>query len=284
LSVTKPKVFSSEADTGSREENTIKQGVTESFRFNLNRKDSKARATAWLDFWNGDTPIYANERHKRLHYQDIARDIAAHIPGSEALVLDYGCGEALSAQRVAEGCERLYLYDAAPFVRSKLSKRFRDAPRIEILEDGALAAIEDASLDLVVANSLIQYVRPEGLPALLALWRSKLKPGGRLLLSDIPAPSSGAALSDTLALLEFGWRGGFLVASLMSLARLYFSDYRRLRREYGFFAYEPGAIEELLRREGFSASRLPRNIGHNQGRFSFLASKVCGAGRSQDDK
>jgi hypothetical protein len=34
------KVFSSEVDAGSREENTIKQGILEPFRFNRNWKDA----------------------------------------------------------------------------------------------------------------------------------------------------------------------------------------------------------------------------------------------------
>ncbi|QGM47106.1 amidase family protein [Methylocystis heyeri] len=37
------RVFSSEVDTGSREENTIKQGDLDSFRFNPNRKESRVR-------------------------------------------------------------------------------------------------------------------------------------------------------------------------------------------------------------------------------------------------
>jgi hypothetical protein len=36
-------VFSSEVDANSREENTIKQGILENFRFNQNRKFSKNR-------------------------------------------------------------------------------------------------------------------------------------------------------------------------------------------------------------------------------------------------
>jgi hypothetical protein len=36
------RVFSSEVDAGSREENTIKQGIREFFRFNLNRKNSES--------------------------------------------------------------------------------------------------------------------------------------------------------------------------------------------------------------------------------------------------
>jgi hypothetical protein len=52
------------------------------------------QARAWLDFWNGETFIYANERHKQRHYEMVARDIAMHIPGPASRVLDYGCGEA----------------------------------------------------------------------------------------------------------------------------------------------------------------------------------------------
>jgi hypothetical protein len=175
---------------------------------------------------------------------------------------------------MAEGCARLYLYDAAPNVRRKLERRFAAEPRIEIVQDGALEKLEDASLDLVAANSLIQYVPVGETSRLLALWRSKLKPEGRLLLSDIPTATAGAALGDVMALLEFSWRGGFVAAALASLARLYFSDYRRLRKELGFSAYEPGSLEELLRRGGFEPARLRRNIGHNQRRFSLLASKL----------
>ncbi len=164
----------------------------------------------------------------------------------------------------------LLLYDAAPLVREKLRARFGNEPRIEILEDGTLGAVTDASLDLVVANSLIQYLGPSVFSRLLDLWRAKLKTGGRLLLADIPTPRSNP-LTDAAALLRFGWRGGFFGAALASLARLYLSDYRRLRKELGFFRYGAEELEGLLRRRGYGASRLSRNVGHNQGRLCFVA-------------
>ena len=58
-------------------------------------------AKSWLDFWNGDKAIYACDRHKELHYEAVARDLSAHIPSPDALALDYGCGEALSAAAMA---------------------------------------------------------------------------------------------------------------------------------------------------------------------------------------
>ena len=111
-------------------------------------------AKSWLDFWNGDTAIYACDRHRELHYEAVARDLSAHVPTPDSLVLDYGCGEALFAARLARECGTLMLYDAAPLVREKLRARFWNEPRIEILDDGTLGAVTDASLDLVVANSL----------------------------------------------------------------------------------------------------------------------------------
>jgi len=162
------------------------------------------------------------------------------------------------------------LYDAAPLVREKLRARFGNEPRIEILEDGTLGAVTDASLDLVVANSLIQYLEPGEFSRLLDLWRAKLKAGGRLLLADIPTPQSNS-LNDAAALLRFGWRGGFFGAASASLARLYLSDYRRLRKDLGFSRYGAEELEGLLFRRGYAASRLPRNVGHNQGRLCFIA-------------
>jgi SAM-dependent methyltransferase len=237
-------------------------------------------ANSWLDFWNGDTAIYACDRHKELHYEAVARDLRAHIPSPDSLVLDYGCGEALSAARLAQDCGTLLLYDAAPHVREKLRARFGREAGIGIMEDGALKAVDETSLDLVVANSLIQYLAPNEFSQLLDLWRAKLKADGRLLLADIPTPQSGA-LNDAAALLRFGWRGGFFFAALSSLARLYFSDYRRLRNELGFSRYRAGELEGLLRRHGYDARLSPRNIGHNQSRLCFIAQREDQIGASE---
>ena len=75
----------------------------------------------WREYWNTDHPIYVNARHRLLHYEGLARDIAARIPSPDAVVLDWGCGEAEAADRVARGCKTLYLFDTAPNVRVRAS-------------------------------------------------------------------------------------------------------------------------------------------------------------------
>jgi SAM-dependent methyltransferase len=224
----------------------------------------------WRDFWNQDTPIYVSERHKVLHYWLIANDIARLVTPSDAVVLDYGCGEALSANRVASRCARLYLVDAAPLVRDRLRERFENDQRIAVLAPERMDSIPDGSVDLIVVNSLVQYLSLDELRGLLALWRSKLKTEGRLVLADV-VPPDVSPLKDAGALLSFAWKGGFLRDALIGLVRTALSDYRKVRNELGLSQYAESEMLELLRDTGFSAERRRPNIGHNQARMTFLA-------------
>ena len=227
----------------------------------------------WRDFWNQDTPIYVSERHKTLHYRLIARDIAALVPAPDAVVLDYGCGEALSAERVAARCGRLYLCDAAPLVRERLRERFGHDERVTVLSPEDVTGLPDGSLDLLVANSLVQYLSLNELRDLLRLSRAKLKPDGRLILADVIPPDVNP-LTDARALLSFAWQGGFLKNALIGLARTAASDYRTLREELGLAQYGEAEMIELLDDMGFAAERRRPNMGHNQARMTFVARPV----------
>ena len=224
----------------------------------------------WRDFWNQDTPIYVSERHKVLHYARIARDLAGLIPSPGARVLDYGSGEALSADRVAAKCATLYLCDAAPLVREGLRTRFAGEARIVVLSPEDAEALPDASLDVIVANSLIQYLSLDELRAFLALARLKLNPDGGLILADV-IPPDVSPVTDASALLSFAWKGGFLGAALAGLARTAVSDYRKLRDEIGLAQYDETEMVEILTEAGFTAERLPQNVGHNNSRMAFRA-------------
>ena len=227
----------------------------------------------WRDYWNQDTPIYTGERHKLLHYRLVANDIIGLIPSGDGVVLDYGCGEALFADRVAAKCSRLYLSDAAPLVRDRLNERFGGNKRISVLSPDDVSNLDDASLDLIVVNSLLQYLSLDELRALLKLWQVKLKGSGRLVLADV-IPPDVSPVTDARALLSFAWRGGFLRSALLGLARTAFSEYRKIREEIGLSQYSEEEMIEILDEAGFSAGRAPRNLGHNPARMTFVARPV----------
>jgi len=224
----------------------------------------------WRDYWNQDTPIYSGERHKLLHYRLVANDIIKLIPGPTAVILDYGCGEALFADRVAGRCGHLYLSDAAPLVRERLSQRLSDNPKVSVLAPDDVSGLGQATLDLIVVNSLLQYLSLDELRGLLAVWRAKLTSDGRLVIADVVPPDL-SPVTDARALLSFAWTGGFLKSAVVGLGRTAFSDYRRIRGAIGLSQYHETEMLDILRHAGFRAERAPENLGHNQARMTFVA-------------
>ncbi|MGH6818044.1 MAG: class I SAM-dependent methyltransferase [Methylovirgula sp.] len=225
------------------------------------------------DFWNGDQVLYVNSRHRALYYADVGKEVAALLPSPEAVVLDYGCGEALAADFLAEKCARLYLYDPIPKIEALLRTRNKANPKIAVLDRDGLEALPDASLDLMICNSVLQYLSREECGALVAFAAVKLKLGGRLVVADIILPHVDA-LTDSWALVEFAYRGGFLFAALRGLFSTFFSRYRRRRGRTGLTTFAIPDMQRLLSTRGFEARRFDRNIGHNQARMTFIAKRV----------
>lgn len=224
----------------------------------------------WLSFWNSPNKIYVNDRHRDVHYRDVALQIRSLVPSPTATVLDYGCGEATRADLVAEACGRLMLSDGAPMVRESMKARFRDNQKISVLSPEEVAALAPGSIDLIVLNSVAQYLKLPELEALLALFGKLLAPGGRLVLGDVIPPNT-SAVTEVNALMQLAWKNGFVVPALGGLLRTLFSDYRALRSRLGLSHYTEAEIIAVLEKAGYSAQRRYPNIEHNQARMTFVA-------------
>jgi SAM-dependent methyltransferase len=228
---------------------------------------------SWIEFWDSEHAIYVNDRHKHLHAQNVGRDIARHIRAPDAILLDHGCGEALYAAEIAAQCGRLILCEAAPAVRSRLAARVAGNEKIVVIGPEGVDGLPDDALDLVIANSLVQYLTRDELARLLDGWRRKLKPGGELIVADVIPPDVNR-LTDALSLLRFAWWGGFLGAAFFGLVRTAFSDYGKVRSQLGFAMYREGEFLSLLRAHGYDAERIQPNFGHNQTRMTFRGTRT----------
>jgi ubiquinone/menaquinone biosynthesis C-methylase UbiE len=224
----------------------------------------------WIDYYDSTHTIYASRLHRALHFQVIARDIIGYISSPDAVVLDYACGEALSAANVAEACGNLYLAEPAPGVRGRLIARFAPNTKIRVRSLDDLRKMAEKSVDLVVMNSVAQYMTPAELDSAFTVIRRLLKPGGRLVLGDILRPEVGM-FRDVLALLRFALAHGFLKDALIGLMSTALSDYRQLRSRVGLQRYGEAEMIAKLTTAGFTASRAGRNIGHNPWRMTFVA-------------
>jgi ubiquinone/menaquinone biosynthesis C-methylase UbiE len=224
----------------------------------------------WVDYYDSTHTIYASKLHRDLHFELIARDIIGYISSAEAVVLDYACGEALSAAKVAEACGKLILAEPAPGVRGRLIARFAPSTKIRVRSLQDLRKMEEKSVDLAIMNSVAQYMTPAELDAAFATIQRLLKPNGRLILGDILRPEVGM-LRDVLALLRFAATHRFLKDAVIGLVSTALSDYRQLRSRVGLQRYSEAEITAKLAISGFSASRAHVNIGHNPWRMTFVA-------------
>lgn len=231
----------------------------------------------WIDYYDSTHTIYASKLHRDLHFQGVARDIIGYIPSPDAVVLDYSCGEALSAATVAEACGMLILAEPAPGVRGRLIARYAPNTKVAVRSLDDLRNMPEVSIDLVVMNSVAQYMKPEELDTAFAVIRRLLKPNGRLVLGDILRPEVGMP-RDVLALLTFAARDGFLKDALIGLVKTALSDYRELRTKVGLQRYSEPEMLAKLAKAGFDAVRAPDNIGHNRWRMTFVARLAPEAG------
>src|ERR1700688_1887034 len=208
----------------------------------------------WIDYYDSTHTIYASRLHRDLHFQLIARDIIGYISSPAAVVLDYACGDALSAAKVAATCGQLILAEPAPGVRGRLIARFAPDTRIRVRSLDDITTMPEDSVDLVVMNSVAQYMTPAELDAAFAVIRRLLKPGGRLVLGDILRPEVGM-IRDVIALLRFAVTHGFLIDALIGLISTALSDYRQLRGRVGLQRYSEAEMTAKLAASGFTGSR-----------------------------
>ena len=157
-------------------------------------------------------------------------------------MLDYGCGEALSADRVAEPVSRLILCEPAPNVRVMLGARFAGNDKIAVRKPEDVAMMPAGSMDVIVMHSVTQYLRARELDALLKMFRRLLKPGGLLVLGDV-IPHKLSALDGCAGAAPIRPAGGVFLGGLRGLIRTYFSDYWRLRKSLGLARYDAAEID-----------------------------------------
>jgi SAM-dependent methyltransferase len=155
-------------------------------------------------------------------------------------------------------------------VRAGIAARFAGNAKIRAVAPEDVERVADRSFDLIVLHSVAQYLSPNELAKLFALFHRLLNADGVLVVSDVIPPDL-AASTDALALLRFGAANGFFVAAVIGLVRTVLSDYWRLRTRYGLTRYGEAAMTEKLAAAGFVAQRTPQNIGHNQARVAFMA-------------
>jgi SAM-dependent methyltransferase len=196
-------------------------------------------------------------------------------------VLDFGCGFGFVARMLAPRVAEVWFWDPSPNMRRVAEWTTADVPNASFLDIAAdLAGRCDAAgwmgptFDLILVNSVAQYMAASEFWGWLPRWRSMLAEDGVLVLSDLIPPAHGG-LSDIADLLRFGARRGWPLRAAVDAVggiRNYWRTSRNVpllrvgRDELIRRAAESDLnVEVLARNSGTSGSVGPSFSGRAQG-------------------
>lgn len=224
-------------------------------------------ATSWSDYWEG----VAFHQHifvvEARDYVDRLRLSVRLRPGDR--VLDFGSGFGHVVELLAPSVASVGFWDIAARMRRATEQRTAALATAELVDlSGPLPAGAVGAFDLVLANSVVQYMAAPELAGWLPRWGALLAPGGRIVLSDIPSPLTSAA-GELLGMLRFAARHGFLLRAIrdgLQEARRYF----RSRASADLLRWTPDEFVRMVEDRGLTATVLPVNLTHRSERFSVV--------------
>lgn len=191
---------------------------------------------------------------------------------SQMSALDFGCGFGFMADELASRVREVYLWDASENMRRLASRKVARHNNVRFLDLSTPDLISaEHSFDLILVNSVVQYMSKEDFSAWLKRWRCLLAPQGSLVISDIIMPGQSFLL-DLLAYLVFGAREGFLVHTLWNTLKQ-FSRYLRVRRKRPLTRYSREELQEQASAAGLSVRFLPENITYRTRRLAAVLSQ-----------
>ena len=224
----------------------------------------------WVEFWNTDTNFYAPKRYTRLYFRTIARAVGVLVPLKDKMLLNFGCGEAGETQEFTDQGARVLLFDPAREMERRNRVRYAGMQDVSVLSAADIEQLPEKSLDVIVVNSVVQYMRKEEFAALAGFLRRRLKDDGVLIIGDVVPPNVGM-VRDTASYLYATLKQGVLLSWLSGFVRIALSSYRDARRRLGFTTWEEHEMLTALREAGYSARRERTNLTLSQTRMTFTA-------------
>jgi SAM-dependent methyltransferase len=210
---------------------------------------ASAPADAWLRYWE------RLRRHTVL--RDEARFYVGRLLGAVGMkpyarVLDFGCGYGLVAAVLASEVGEVVLWDVSPPMRRRAAETVAHVGNARVVDRVS------GAFDVILVNSVVQYINDVHRRRWLRRWRGWLEPSGVVVLSDVPGGCGGRLvdLADTLRLYAREGRLGVLVRErLRDLL-----SYRRAARESPLVHVSPETLRREAAAAGFTTRVLPESL------------------------
>ena len=219
-------------------------------------------------------PAYWADMDHRHIFTVEARDYVARLRKAVPVrptdrVLDFGCGFGHVVELLAPSVAAVGFWDVAAVMRRATAKRTAALGTVTLVDlGGPVPGDAVGTVDLLLANSVVQYMTADEFAGWLSRWRTLLAPEGRIVLSDVPVPGA-SVVGELLVMLRFAARHGFLLRAVRDGVREA-GRYARFRNAADLTCWAPDDIVRLAGEFGLTARILPANLTHRSGRFSVL--------------
>ena len=233
---------------------------------------------SWDAYWEElreEPEIFAAEA------AEYVRRLTQAIPiDSSTRLLDFGCGFGFVGNLLSLQAGAVFLWDASPTMRRRAQRntKGRDNVRFVDLSD-AHGVPPDVRFDLILVNSVVQYMSVDELNGWLVRWRNLLAPTGRLVVSDL-IPPDHATSSDLTGLLKLSARSGLITKFLLGRLRE-FRRYWRMRQSAPLARMSQDELRARAAAAGLVVDFLPANLTHLTGRMAAVLSRAAGSTPSQ---
>jgi SAM-dependent methyltransferase len=214
------------------------------------------------------------QRLFREQAQEYVRNLeSAIVLDRRARVLDFGCGFGFVAEALADKVGELFLWDSSANMLRSSRVLVRGHQNIRFLDLSDAPAVPcNLRFDLILVNSVVQYMNLDEFSAWLASWATMLAPGGRIVISDVIPPDHNS-ISELMDILRFSVRRG-LAGNAIVWAFRKLGRYRRVR---GTCPLGRIGLEELSQRgkaAGLTMTCLPANLTHFRKRFTVVLTEA----------
>jgi SAM-dependent methyltransferase len=220
-------------------------------------KDANHPGDGWTAYWEGLAGTQSFFREQAKEY--VANLESAIALNRNARVLDFGCGFGFVAKMLAPNVGRVFLWDASDNMRRRARLNLADHHNIRFVDLSEPQTIaRELNFDLIIVNSVVQYMSLEQFAACLVMWRTMLATGGRIVVSDLIPPDYNS-VSDLVDLLKFSIRRNVLGSALLQAIRD-LGRYWMMRRSYPLARIGVEELSEISKAADLSLSCLPSNL------------------------
>jgi 2-polyprenyl-3-methyl-5-hydroxy-6-metoxy-1,4-benzoquinol methylase len=218
--------------------------------------------TNWAEYWNIH---HVDSEAVHLEALEFVRRLegAIHIT-PDMRVLDFGCGSGHAAAAIAPKVRSMHIWDAHATPLRRARQRLHSHRNVAVLD---LSEADTHHLphrfDLVVVNSVVQYMDAHEVPIWLRRWAGMLAEHGHIVLSDLIPPGHHSAL-DLLSLIHFN--------PIVNLRRLGKDarSYLRARTRASLNPVDRSELRVQAEAAGLHIRFLPSNLTHFTWRYAAV--------------